>query len=237
MSISRNRVNPEPPANAGRGGRRYGGVDSEERQRQRRAKLVDAALVVFGNQGYHEATVRDVCKQAGLTSRYFYESFDSMEALYSAVFHAVNRDLMQAVVMALAQCEPDPEKLSGASLRAFLEFVRADPLRARVGLVDVFGVAGGGTHRLVDQAHNDFALLISGFVRQMFPRIDETAINIDVIAKGLTGANSRITTDWVNERCKTPLEDVLANMLWIYSACLAQARQAHDALPPKKPGT
>lgn len=58
MAVSRNRVNPDPPSTAGTSGRRYGGVDSEERQRQRRARLIEAALAVFGDQGYHQSTDR-----------------------------------------------------------------------------------------------------------------------------------------------------------------------------------
>ena len=42
MPVSKNRVNPPAPANTGNTGRRYGGVDSDERQRQRKQKLVDA---------------------------------------------------------------------------------------------------------------------------------------------------------------------------------------------------
>ncbi|RZK99325.1 MAG: TetR/AcrR family transcriptional regulator, partial [Rubrivivax sp.] len=84
MAVSRTRVNPEAPSTPGTLGRRYGGVDPEERQRQRKARLIEAALAVFGANGYHPSTVRDVCKEAQLTSRYFYESFDGMEALFKA---------------------------------------------------------------------------------------------------------------------------------------------------------
>ena len=118
MTVSKNRVNPESPASPGPTGRRYGGVDSEERQRQRKARLIEAGLAVFGEQGYHASTVRDVCGKAQLTSRYFYESFDSMEALFKAVYVTINRELMQHTVMALARCEPLPEKLAEAALRA-----------------------------------------------------------------------------------------------------------------------
>ena len=38
--------------------RRYGGVLPEERQRLRRAKLIEGAIEVFGTKGFHAATVR-----------------------------------------------------------------------------------------------------------------------------------------------------------------------------------
>ena len=49
--------------------RRYGGVLPEERQRLRRAKLIEGALEVFGTKGFHVATVRDICVAAHLTER------------------------------------------------------------------------------------------------------------------------------------------------------------------------
>ena len=225
MPVSRNRVNPQQPSTPGTTGRRYGGVDSEERQRQRRTKLVEAGLAVFGAQGYHQSTVRDVCKQAQLTSRYFYESFDSMEALFRAVYLSVSRELMQATIMSLASCEPQPEKLAEAALRTFYEFIRQDPHRARVTLIDVMNV-GEGMNVLTDKAHQDFAHLIAGFMHQMFPKLAAHGdLDFLVLANGLVGANTRIATQWVAERCKTPLEQVLRNVLVMYEACIAHARR------------
>jgi AcrR family transcriptional regulator len=233
MSVSKNRVNPESPSTPGTTGRRYGGVDSEERQRQRKVKLIEAGLAVFGEQGYHQSTVRDVCKQAQLTSRYFYESFDGMEALFKAVYVSVNRELMQSTIMSLASCQPDPEKLAEAALRTFLEFIKQDPHRARVALIDALNV-GEGMNVLADKASQDFAQLIAGFMYQMFPRLEETGLDFKMLANGLVGANTRIATQWVADRCKAPINDVLRNVLVLFQACIAHARQLEATLPPKK---
>jgi AcrR family transcriptional regulator len=223
MTVSKNRENPAPPSTAGSAGRRYGGVDPQERQRQRHAKLIEAGLVVFGDQGYHHSTVRDVCGQAQLTSRYFYESFESMEALFRAVYIAVNRELMQATILALAQCQPEPDKLAEAALRTFLTFVRDDPRRARVALIDAPTV-GEGMTAVTDQATQDFAHLITGFMQQMFPHLDRHGLDHRILASGLVGASTRIATQWVIDRCKTPLDEVLRNNLALFLAMVHYAR-------------
>ncbi len=232
MAVSRNRVNPEHPASAGTSGRRYGGVDSEERQRQRKAKLVESALVVFGQQGFHQTTVRDVCKQAQLTSRYFYESFDGMKALFHEVYASVNRELMQRTIVALASCQPEPDLLAEAALRTFLNYIKEDPLRARVALVDALSIDREVTD-LADKASQDFAFLIAGFMHQLFPRLEEAGLDFRMLALGLVGANTRLATHWVNERCKTPMETVLHNLLSLFKASTAYASKLHDALPPR----
>ena len=231
MAVSRTRVNPESPSTSGTTGRRYAGVDPEERQRQRKARLIEAALAVFGEKGFHPSTVRDVCKEAKLTSRYFYESFDSMEALFRSVYGAISRQLMQATIVALAQCPPDPEKLSEAAIRAFLEFIQEDPRRARVGLIDALNV-GEGMNSLANKASQDYAQLVGTFVQQFFPNLAELGLNPIIIADGLVGSSNRIATQWVAEKCKTPLDEVLHNCVSIFKACIEMARRGSNTTPP-----
>lgn len=232
MPVSKNRVNPPTPANTGNTGRRYGGVDSEERQRQRKQRLIDAGLVVFGEKGFHQSTVRDVCKEAQLTSRYFYESFEGMEDLFRAVYTVVSRQLMQSTVMSLAHCAPEPEKLAAAGLRTFYETIQEDPHRARVMLIDAFTV-GELMYQHTSQTNRDFAHLIIGIMAQQFPGLDQLGINMTYIAEGLVGANNHIASQWVADRCKAPLEDVLRNSLMIYEACIAHARKLSDQVNKK----
>lgn len=229
MPVSKNRVNPPSPVNTGNTGRRYGGIDSEERQRQRKARLVEAGLTVFGEKGFHQSTVRDVCKAAQLTSRYFYESFDSMEDLFRAVYTTVSKQLMQATVMSLASCSPEPEKLAAAGLRTFYEYIREDTHRARVMLIDAFTV-GELMYQHTSQTNQDFAHLIMGIMEQQFPGLDKLGLDIKSIADGLVGANNQIASTWVADRCRKPLDDVLRNSLMIYEACIEYARK-HSSPP------
>jgi AcrR family transcriptional regulator len=228
MEISKNRVNPSNTPESGApvagGGRRYGGVDKDERQRQRRERLVAAALGVFGEQGYHASTVRDVCRHAELTSRYFYESFEGMEALFEAVYLSVSRELMDKTMGVLQRTPLMPEQLAEAALRTFLEFIREDPRRARVMLIDAFTV-GPGIQRISAESNSDFANLIGSFIEMLFPTLDKVGLNPNLISNGLVGSNIRLATMWVEEKCATPLEEMLRNMMAIFTASIEHARK------------
>ena len=63
----------------------------------RRARFIEAGIEVFGQQGLRGATVRGVCAAAGLTDRYFYESFPSLEALLQAVYQQLSDELAQGL--------------------------------------------------------------------------------------------------------------------------------------------
>jgi len=62
--------------------RSFKGMSLEERQAERRERLMEAGLQAYGTQGFFSVTVRDICIEAKLTERYFYESFKNSEALF-----------------------------------------------------------------------------------------------------------------------------------------------------------
>ncbi|WP_374319119.1 TetR/AcrR family transcriptional regulator [Aquabacterium sp.] len=212
----------------GASGRRYAGVDPQERQRLRRAKLVDAALAVFGAKGYHQATVRDVCKAAQLTSRYFYESFEGMESLFRVVYAQVNRQLMESTLEVLEHCPSDIHAMSEAALRNFLEFIRDDPRRARVMLIDALNV-GEGMYSLANQINQDFAELIAGYLQQFMPNLAGSGLDAQVLSDGLVGAANRIATQWVGRRCQAPLDVILSNSLALFEATIEYAGRKSGA--------
>lgn len=69
-------------------------------------RLVDAAVEVFGTSGYRSATVGKICETAGLTKRYFYESFDDSEALLLAAYASVTDRLRDSVLRGAGRAAP-----------------------------------------------------------------------------------------------------------------------------------
>ena len=87
--------------------RPYRGVSADERRAQRRAQLVEAALDVLGDAGLARTTMTEVCARAGLTERYFYESFGDRDELLIAVFDAITEETNDAALAALEAAPPD----------------------------------------------------------------------------------------------------------------------------------
>src|SRR5690606_22560443 len=84
--------------------RPYRGVDPAERRAQRRRRLLDAGLELLGGEQRDpaELTVRAICREAGLTMRYFYESFTDKDDFVSAVFDWVVSDIAATTQAAVA---------------------------------------------------------------------------------------------------------------------------------------
>ena len=109
--------------------RPYAGVSAEDRRAERRRRLLDAGLELFGTEGIAATTIADVCEQAGLTKRYFYESFATIDELAGAVFAEVTTRLVEQVAPAItAGSGVDPRP----ALSVYLRTVLGDPRLARL---------------------------------------------------------------------------------------------------------
>jgi AcrR family transcriptional regulator len=121
------------------GRRAYGGRSAEEREEERRRKLLDAGLELIGNRGWAETSVRGVYQHAGVSPRFFYESFDNLDALAVAVFDEIVDDVTGRVITAIDDAGDDPEEQARAALRTLVEAAEEDPRRARVVFVEALG--------------------------------------------------------------------------------------------------
>ena len=198
--------------------RRYGGVDAAERRRERLRILIEAGLAVFGSRGYHLSTVRDICAQAGLTERYFYESFKTLGELFDAVYAELRGQVQQkvmAAIMAQGLAHPDPLAMGEGSLRAWYAFLHEDPRRARIMLIDAVSVSENGM-RGAEAAINEFKGMLRTFVSMLYPDMAQYGIDLDVIVSGLAGATIYIAKNWTQSGFTYSLDEILAHNMLIF---------------------
>jgi AcrR family transcriptional regulator len=109
-----------------RRGRRWSGVPLEDRQALRRDELIGAGVQLLGGESGPAVTVRAVCREAGLTERYFYESFADRDEFVRAVYDDVCARAMAALMSATTPRE---------AVERFVALMVDDPVRGRVLLL------------------------------------------------------------------------------------------------------
>jgi AcrR family transcriptional regulator len=115
-------------------------VPAEDRRAERRALLLDAGLRLLGSVGWAGTTVRAVCQAARLNPRYFYESFDDLDALVVAVYDGLVDELRRGIEAAVAAAPADdPPAQIRAAVEHTVRFVDDDRRRARVLYVEALG--------------------------------------------------------------------------------------------------
>lgn len=127
---------------------RWNGLSPEERQRERRRLLVDAAFDLLANEGSNGTTVRAVCAEARLNPRYFYESFDELDTLIVAVYDTVITQLRSEVATAVVAAGDDTKAAVRAAVEATVRFVDGDRRRGRVLFVEALGNEALNVHRV-----------------------------------------------------------------------------------------
>lgn len=122
-------------------GQRYGGRTAEERSAERRERLLDAGLELFGTRGYANCSIEALCAATRLNPRYFYESFATREALLQAVYDRHMAHLAATVAAALEGAPQEPRAVCEIGLRAFVETQLADHRAARITYLEIVGVS------------------------------------------------------------------------------------------------
>jgi AcrR family transcriptional regulator len=105
---------------------RWSGVPIEDRQALRRGELIGAGVRLLGGEAGPALTVRAVCRQAGFTERYFYESFADRDEFVRAVYDDVCTRAMATLMSATTPRE---------AVERFVELMVDDPVRGRVLLL------------------------------------------------------------------------------------------------------
>ena len=197
---------------------RYGGRSAQERRADRRARLIEAGLELFGTLGYATSTVGKIAKTANLSTRQYYEEFSSREDLLIAVYDTIQADAEQAVAQALAQASARPltERMA-AAIGAYLLSTATDLRRARVAFVEIVGVnAAVEAHRLETRAR--WTVLIKAMLdaAEQAGEIPERDRRLAPVA--FIGAVNGLAQDWSAAADRPPLADVIDQLARVASA-------------------
>lgn len=205
---------PIAPA-AGPSSRRYGGVSAEIRQGQRRERLLEAALDVFGTEGFARSTMRLICAKARLTERYFYEHFTGLDEVFQVLHHQLCEAFITDVSQAYAQhLGGSPEARIRACLRAFFQFIQSDPRRARILLMDA--VFTGRTDVM------DKTTAVQRMLNLLAARIEAgypgamAKVDVELVAGGIVGLVIHTATIWAAKGFTTPLDDMLDHNMYAW---------------------
>jgi len=202
--------------------RSYRGQSQEQRRAERRARLIAGAIAVYGERGYHQATVKAVCEAAGLTERYFYESFANSEALLIDSYNAVAYAVLGEILRAGEAAGRGQVARSRAMLHAYFSALQREPRSARVFLVEIRGVS-----RAVDQAF-DASLRTIG--RKVAGLLAPEAVDDELLQAGVIGGVIHIALRWIEDGYAPPIDDAVATALRLGTALAAPPRARRAAV-------
>ncbi|MGB8387029.1 TetR/AcrR family transcriptional regulator [Mycobacterium sp.] len=111
-------------------GRSYGGLSPEQRSRDRRIRLLDAARALIADAGVAPLTVDLACQRASLSKRYFYAEFATKDDLLDACADDLFGRLWTKMETVLTTT-PRADRIE-ETLRTVVRTLASDPADARL---------------------------------------------------------------------------------------------------------
>lgn len=210
-------IQDKPPSKP----RRYRGIAAGERVTERRRQFIEAGLSCFGTRGYHPVTVRDLCAEARLTERYFYESFKDREALFAAVYEHLIEELRRDFMAAALPRAPDLSGMARAGLEVFFRRLQQDPRIARMLLVEVLTVSQDMEQR-AQSATFGFGDLLKQMTLAALPARREPKEDMDLMATGLIGCCVHIAMRWNADGYRLPIDTVIETAMSFFEGTIRQ---------------
>jgi AcrR family transcriptional regulator len=204
-----------------RAGRRdYGGRTASQRRAERRERLMNAGLELFGTEGYPAVSIERLCATANVSTRNFYEEFPSREALLIALHEQNTVRAYEAVLAAVADAleAPMADRVSRA-IRAYVSTAAADPRWTRIAFVEVVGVSPAvEAHRI--QWRERLSQLVEAEAQLAISRGEATNRSFKLTSMAFFGAVNELVYNWSNNGRQVPLEDICAELTRLAVAAL-----------------
>jgi AcrR family transcriptional regulator len=178
---------------------------------QRRAAILDAALAVFADRGYHASSIDDIAREGGVSKALIYEHFDSKQKLYEELLKQHAGELFERLAAAMDKAGDTGAARLATGLDAFYRFVEEHRVAWRM----LFREANDPEmvavlERIVAQVTGVVAALIAQDPGSRSSAVGEEVREqgIEMIAQMLVGSVQSLSNWWADHQ-EVPRERIL----------------------------
>jgi AcrR family transcriptional regulator len=170
---------------------------------ERRAAILDAALAVFADRGYHPSSIDDIAREAGVSKALIYDHFASKQDLYAELLQQHAGELLERLAEAMEEAGSMGVARLATGLDAFYGFVEEHRVAWRM----LFREAGDPEmvtvlERMVAQVTGVVAALIAEDPGSHAPGGDEPGREqgIEMTAQMLVGSVLSLSNWWADHQ-------------------------------------
>jgi len=187
----------------------YAGLTAIERTGTRRRQFLDAGLQLLGTVGFANTTVRGVCDEARLSTRFFYEAFTGLDDLAVAVFDEIIDDVFARVATAVTEGE-DRGARAHHAIAAMVAGLTDDPRRGRVVMTGGSANDPLARRRTTTMARLADAIELIG--RTEYPMTESDTPLARVTATLVAGGVAELMTAWIDGRLGVDREHLIRDL-------------------------
>lgn len=169
--------------------------ESSDKAKATRKRILDAAIKVFSNKGYHETKVDDIVEVADTSKGSIYFYFPSKQQIFLALVDEFAGLLQQRMLKAIAQ-ESDRVQRLDAALQTCLETFGHYRGLAKIFLIQAVGLGAVFEEKRLE-IHDRFVKLIKHHLDEAIAAGDIPEIDTEVAAYAWMGAINEVVIRWV----------------------------------------
>lgn len=192
-----------------------------EEQKSTRERILDAALNLFSNKGYHDTRMDEIVQEAQSSKGAIYFHFPNKERLFLALMDQF-ADLLERRIREAIQQEAEGMQRVRAALKACLDTFGKYRLPAKIMLVQAVGLGSIFENKRLE-VNDRFANLIRTYLDEAIKVGDIQPVDTEVISHAWMGAIYSVVIRWVYTGEPTP-DRILTALLPL----LSQSVGYHD---------
>jgi TetR/AcrR family transcriptional regulator, fatty acid metabolism regulator protein len=198
----------------------------------RQEKILDAALDVFAEHGYQQATVDEIASTARTSKGGIYFHFPTKEAIFRELMETTADKLVARVERAVA-LETEPVARAEAAIQAVLATFAGHRTMARLLFLDTMG-AGRVFQAETNALHARFATLIQGYLDDAVAAGAVPPLDTRIVSIAWFGAINEVVARWLLADKAGSLEEAYPALraALLRSAGVPDARIGDVPLPP-----
>ena len=160
-----------------------------------RDKILQAALEVFAEKGYHRALVDDIVRASGTSKGAVYHHFPNKEALFLALVDDFSARLAEAVAVGIAGAHGSLGKVEAALTAGLETFARHREL-ARILLLESVSLGPAYQSKRLE-VHGRFASLIQAYLDDAVAEGSIPPLDTRVATLAWLGAVNEVVIQWL----------------------------------------
>jgi AcrR family transcriptional regulator len=196
-------------------------MSADTRRSNRREQLLDAGFELLGTRGWAEFSVRAVCREARLSSRFFYESFENLDALAVAVLDRIVASSTAALLQAAGAAGPTPGQQAHAAISTFVHTVSDDPRIARIVFAE--SLVSPPLMQRRRAALREGAGIIAAYGRATYKTTPAADALIDVTATLLAGGIAELLLAWIDGELPVTRDELIDECAALFMATVQGA--------------
>jgi AcrR family transcriptional regulator len=206
---------------------------------QRRQRILDGAMEVFADRGYHGASMAEIARRAGITPAVIYDHFASKAELHNLLIDEKTDEILSFVGERASLAGEDPAQRLAAGVDAFFSYVETHPFAWRLifrdppadpEIADAHG-------RAQQRATDGIAIMLRTGAPPGMLESSDADQRAEIFAQLLKTAQNGLAAWWYEHR-EVPREVIVERVLefaWVGLEQVAEGRR-WDRPAPLAPG-